>query len=384
MFIPFYFPKKGTLRVVIIGGGYSGLAALAGLREFRQDAEIILIDPGLHHIKITHLHETFRRPFSDLTVSFESLEKRFNIRHIQARVEYNEEFIQQWQDNRYITVNNEDIEFDYLLVATGAGTRDTDKNDWTFNLEDFIQGTAVKDIKQKLDGFADEERMISVVGAGATGIQFLFEIAQYIRTLPYKCRVRLVNSGDSVLTQFHPNLARYVESKISDMDIEHLKPYLYTKQTNKTLYLENKQTGENEEISSNVTLLFTGKNPIPGLYANHFGQVVINGKPQERIFTAGDGSYYRAPGSNAQTAQSALRKGKLVARNILRHCSSFTILEPYLHHDLGYVINLGPTDAVGWLGTEHNVVGGLPATVVKELIEAQYDLLLAGIDTYLI
>ena len=41
-------------------------------------------------------------------------------------------------------------------------------------------------------------------------------------------------------------------------------------------------------------------------------------------------------------------------------------------------------DAIGWLALEGNVVGGMPAMVIKELVEAQYDLLLTGIDTYLI
>jgi NADH dehydrogenase len=59
------------------------------------------------------------------------------------------------------------------------------------------------------------------------------------------------------------------------------------------------------------------------------------------------------------------------------------LLEPYLHRDLGYVVSLGPTDAVGWLALEGNVVGGMPAMLIKEAVEAQYDLLLSGTDTYL-
>jgi len=55
-----------------------------------------------------------------------------------------------------------------------------------------------------------------------------------------------------------------------------------------------------------------------------------------------------------------------------------------LHHDIGYVVNLGPTDAVGWLVAEGNIVTGLPALTIKEIVEAQYDLLLMGIDTYVI
>ena len=68
----------------------------------------------------------------------------------------------------------------------------------------------------------------------------------------------------------------------------------------------------------------------------------------------------------------------------MRHSSRLKLLEPYLHQDLGYVLSLGPRDAIGWIGLQANVVGGAPAVAVKELVEAQHELLLAGIDTYLI
>jgi len=121
------------------------------------------------------------------------------------------------------------------------------------------------------------------------------------------------------------------------------------------------------------------------LLANAFGQVVVEKhKPLQNIFTAGDCSNYHSFGSNTMTAQSAVRKGQLVARNVLRHSGFLKLLEPYLHRDLGYVISLGPMDAVGWLALEGNVVTGIPALMIKELVEAQYDLLLTGIDTYVV
>jgi NADH dehydrogenase len=51
---------------------------------------------------------------------------------------------------------------------------------------------------------------------------------------------------------------------------------------------------------------------------------------------------------------------------------------------MGYLISLGPKDAIGWVGLRCNVVAGYPAMVLKELVEAQYDLLLTGTDTYII
>ena len=45
MLMPFYIAGRSRLRVIIVGGGYAGVAALEALREQRMDAEIVLIDP---------------------------------------------------------------------------------------------------------------------------------------------------------------------------------------------------------------------------------------------------------------------------------------------------------------------------------------------------
>ena len=135
---------------------------------------------------------------------------------------------------------------------------------------------------------------------------------------------------------------------------------------------------------SSLSILFLGKKEQNIFTANAFGQIMEDQRILPHIFVAGDCSYYQSLGSNTLTAQSAVRKGKLTARNILRHSGFPGLLEPYLHHDLGYVVSLGSADAVGWLGSEGNLVTGMPALAIKELVEAQYDLLLVGIDTYLV
>lgn len=235
-----------------------------------------------------------------------------------------------------------------------------------------------------MSGWEGGERLISVVGGGATGIQFLFEIAFFLREKKIPSRLRLIDSEPRVLKQFHPNLARYVEARMSDLGIEHIPEHLFRGQEHDRVILEHRDSGKTSELPSHLSLLFLGKSPAQKMRANSFGQVVVDQQTLDRIFSAGDCSYYRSLGSNAMTAKSAVRKGKLAARNILRHSGMIRILEPYLHRDLGYLINLGPQDAVGWLALEGNTVGGLPATVVKEIVEAQYDLLLTGIDTYIV
>jgi NADH dehydrogenase len=384
MFIPFYFPTKDRLRIAIAGGGYSGLAALVTLREHCPDADIVLIDPRSHHLKITHLHESFRRPVADFRLPFKALEKRFGIRHVQAELPLDESLLRQWNADRVLVVGDEFLEFDYLLMATGAAYRKLERGERTLDLDDFAAEAGPDLLEEHFNPTGRDDRCITVVGGGATGIQFLFEIAYFVRERRMPCRLRLVDADDAPLTQFNPKLGRYVEARMGDLGIEHVPGHFFRGQEGDRIILEGRESGERTELPSELALLFVGKSPDFRLEANWFGQVVAEGAVLDRVFAAGDCSRYRLPGSNALSAQTAVRKGKLAARNMLRHSGAVKLLEPYLHQDLGYVISLGPSDAVGWIALERNVVGGLPAAVVKELVEAQYDLLLAGIDTYLL
>ncbi|MEM7020896.1 MAG: pyridine nucleotide-disulfide oxidoreductase, partial [Pseudomonadota bacterium] len=81
------------------------------------------------------------------------------------------------------------------------------------------------------------------------------------------------------------------------------------------------------------------------------------------------------------TAQAAVRKGKYVAANIIR-AQQNRVQKIYTYQALGSFVSMGRADGVGWLGTPLNLVTGLPAFAVKELIEAQYDLFVKGTDTY--
>jgi len=382
MLMPFYAPGRDRLSVVIVGGGYSGLAALIALREHRPDAEIVLVDPRAHHCKITHLHKRFRQPLADFFVPFQALARRFNIRHIQAELPVNDNLLKQWNTSRTLTVGEQVLEFDYLLMATGAERCATEKTDGVMNLDDFAAQSGRELLEKHLG--SSGERCLTVVGGGASGVQYLFEIAHFLRERRISCRLRLVDAEPAPLKQFPSKLGCYVEARISDLEIDYRPNCFFRSQASGQVVLEGRETGEMIELPSDLSLLFTGKSPTPRFQADLFGHIVVNAKTLDAVFTAGDCSHYRGPGSNAATAQSAVRKGRLVARNILRASGPLKVPEPYLHRDLGYVISMGPRDAVGWIALQRNVVAGFAADVVKDLVEAQYDLLLDGIDTYLL
>ena len=382
-FLPFYIPQRKNLRIVIVGGGYAGIAALTTFLRYMPDANITIVDPRSHHIKITHLHETFRYPLQDFMVPFSSLEKRFGCRHICAELLTTEDNIRQWKNDKFITIHEEKLEFDYVLIASGAASGRADLENNVFDLNDFLTISGPELLNRNLITTDQEKPFISVVGGGATGIQFLFEIAHFIQRQKMECNLRLINGNDRVLQQFPAGFSQYTESRMTDLGIDFYPDTYYQKQKKDRILLESKETKNEFELPSKMTLLFLGNSQENRLSANTFGQVLIDDQPLRNIFTAGDRSYYNSCGSNTMSAQSSVRKGRLAACNILRDSSVLKLFEPYLHQDLGYVISLGPKDAVGWLAMENNVVGGTPALLLKELVESQYDLLLAtGIDTY--
>ncbi len=383
-FLPFYIPQRKNLSIVIVGGGYAGIAALTTFLRYMPDANITIVDPRSHHIKITHLHETFRYPLQDFMVPFSSLEQRFGCRHICAELLITEDNIRQWGNDKSIAIHEERLEFDYVLIASGAASGRADRENNIFDLNSFLTISGPELLNRNLVTTNQEKPFISVVGGGATGIQFLFEIAHFIQRQKIECNLRLINGNDRVLQQFPAGFSEYTEARMTDLGIDHYQNTYYRKQLNDKVLLEEKKPGKKFDLPSKMTLLFLGNNQENRLSANTFGQVLIDDQPLRNIFTAGDCSSYHSYGSNTMSAQSSVRKGKLAARNILRSSGTLKLFEPYLHHDLGYVVSLGPTDAVGWLALENNVVGGIPAMVIKELVEAQYDLLLAGVDTYIV
>ncbi len=144
------------------------------------------------------------------------------------------------------------------------------------------------------------------------------------------------------------------------------------------------RNGARLQFRSPLTLLLGGLIPTPlELECNAFGQVLVQGSPLPSIFAAGDCARYPAPGLDSLTAQAAVRKGRLVAENILRLAAGMRPLA-YDYRELGYFLSLGSLDGIGWLLSRASVLKGTPALAVKQAIEAQFQLLLRGVDTYLV
>ena len=374
------------MDIVVIGGGYAGLAALIELRSRLPAARLHLVDPDSHHLKVTQLHTTVTRPVDAIRVPFDELAERYDFEHHRALAGRKRGFdvadVAAWADKGELRLGKARLRFDALVIATGGRPPALPGSDETLDLAD-LRGTGAMPVVDRLAGLG-REVAVSVVGGGATGIQFLFELGEALKARRVPAVLRLVDMADRMLEAQPAAFHDYARLRMAAAGYDYLAHTKYLGQENGEIQLEDVESGEVRALASDVALLFPGAAPWPeALEANRFGELVADGVSLPGVYVAGDCSRLDGPGLNAMTAQAAVRKGKHVAMNIARDARGSALLG-YTFRELGYVVSLGSLDAVGWMLTRGNVVKGLGAFAIKELIERQYDLFVSGVDTYLV
>jgi NADH dehydrogenase len=368
-------------RVVTLGGGYAGLACLIELSKRDSKLELHLVDAQPEHCKITNLHKTLARPPADFTVPYASLAERFDFRFHHQRLAFTAEDLASWQDNQAIALAGTDLAFDWLVVCTGARPQRiaTGQNSLTQN--DLRHGKARVRLEALLEAHETGLQQVSLVGGGATGVQILFELHDLLRKHKVPEKIRLIDLNDRLTPDLPAGVHDYIVKKLQREGIEYFPATRYLGHDHQQIHLEETAAGRKFSLPSDLALLFPGVSAPLSLQTNPFGQVMIAEQVLPAIFSAGDCSHFNSGGLNALTAQAAVRKGKLVANNILALHQGKSLQE-YRYREKGYLISLGTTDAVGWVGLRCNLSRGLPALLLKEAMETQYDLFLKGVDTY--
>ena len=375
-----------TQRVVVLGGGYAGLAVALDLARAR--VPVTLVNESAAFLKLVFLQRGIHTALEDLQIPFESLATSFGFAFRAARPEFNAARLAEWAEAHEIAELG--LPFDVLVVATGARAPalegDTSAPDRTAHIlteGDFRLGLGV----ERLARFCQEHPhgAITVVGGGPTGIQFLFELSDFFRLRRIAPRLRLVTMDDRLLPVFPERFHEIALEKAEARGIEVVLSTSFVRQHGAGFLAKRGFPDFGTEVSfdSDLTLLCPGVRPQPELFGTDvYGRVMGEHGPFPNVLAAGDCSRFDGPGLNSMSAQAAVRKGRVVAENARRTISGRK-LERYNYREVGYFLSLGYWDGLGWIGWPGNVLTGLPAFVVKEAVEAQFDLFVGGWDTYL-
>lgn len=385
-------------RVVIIGGGYAGLSTAILLGRQSEHFDVTLIDQSDTYLSAIQLHRTVHTPLQKLQTNYQLLSYKFNFRFVRAELKFDRSLLPLWAASSSLPVPGAGadagrLEFDFLCVCTGSGSLPIENNtdpaligSHVFPLDYLKRHSLDQSLAALLERARNatpaEPARITVVGGGATGIQFLFELDDHLKSKSQSYVLQLVDLEPRVLNVLSPDFHKYVARRMDERGIQYYPGVRFRKQEGDVLIGDRSADQSELRLGSDMTLLFPGvvARPFP-MRTNKYGQVEVGGSVLSNVLAAGDCAHFDASGMNAPAAQAAVRKGRLLAENIKR-LETGDRLQPYTYPELGYFLSMGPWDGIGWMLVRFNVLTGIAAFGIKEAIELQFRLFLEGVDTY--
>jgi NADH dehydrogenase len=345
------------LRVAILGGGYAGIATAIELRKSGLALSTTLFDSRERHQKITQWHKLARgENAAKYETSFSDLAGRFDFNFIKKNIDI------------LPFLKDPDAElggaFDAVIVAQGSHSPVKPPGVVTLDLlrNDETEQARIKTIHGK---------KIAVIGGGPTGIQFAFEFAARGN------KVDLYEARDRLLPTFDHSLG---QTALKAAEKNGLTIHLLTEFIS---FADGRLLGKSGEIEvtgeADLVLFVPGVRSTPAFTCDVYGR--IEGHPNRKFYAAGDNSYFSGSGLNTKSAQAAVRKGQHAARTLLADLTGKPAKE-YNYSELGYFVSLGPHNAVGYILSQKTAFSGPAALFMKEAIEKQYNLYLAGFNAY--
>jgi NADH dehydrogenase len=228
-------------NIIIVGGGFGGLAAAKALRN--TPAQIVLIDRTNHHLFQPLLYQVATSVLSPSQIGSPI---RGILRNQENTIVVLGEVIGVEKDQKRVFVNDTDrqgvpIPYDYLILATGAthsyfGHNEFEK--YAPGLKSLADAVAIRNkVLQAFEQAEAEEDpsrhrdllTFVLVGAGPTGVEMASAIAELVRTTlksefrridPASARILLVDMAPRVLGTFSDDLSEAAKEKLGKLGVE--------------------------------------------------------------------------------------------------------------------------------------------------------------------
>jgi len=286
-------------KLVILGGGYGGLAIIQGLLDdhLPEDIEMVLVD---------------RMPFQGLKTEYyalaagtaSDLELRVSFpKHPQLTIKYGEIASIDLEGRQVLMEQSEDINYDYLIIALGC----TDRYHGIEGAEQFTSSIQSFSNTRKTYQQLNDVRpygQVNIIGGGLSGVEMVSELRESRPDL----NIAILDRHSRVLSSFPSKLSIYVEHWFQAHDVD----------TRFQVSVERVEDGGiyngSEIILSDVTVWTAGIQPVrvvqelqvakdPG------GRIILNSYSQiaehPDVYVIGDcASLPLAPSAQAAGAQA--------------------------------------------------------------------------------
>jgi NADH dehydrogenase len=365
-------------RIVIVGGGFAGLAAARGLRS--ADAEVVLIDRRNHHIFQPLLYQVATAVLSPAEIAapirqIEAKQQNLNVLLAEVTgVDIASRTIEAFAPG----VGVRKIAFDYLVVATGMRPSYFGHDEFaryapglkTLNDAETIRAKILGafELAEATEDAAERARQMTfvLVGAGPTGVELAASLAQMVKVTlrrnfrnidPAKAGIILLDAGKRVLPTFSEPLSRKVARRLEKLGVKVMTDV-------KVETVDDKGVIAGGSRIPSATVLWTAgvaASPIPkmlGTKTDRAGRALVDPFLQivdaPGVFVVGDAASvmkneHPVPG----VAQAAIQEGRYVGRLIAKELKGRKVERPFRYFDKGNMAVVGKNYAVLERGSLH-------------------------------
>lgn len=362
-------PKSSFPRVVIIGGGFAGIALAKKLSK--KELQVVLLDKHNYHNFQPLLYQVSTGGLEPDSIAYPIRKILKDFPNFYFRLADVSEI--NTEKNKVIS-NIGELKFDYLVIASGS------KTNFFGNESIEANSMEMKTIPQSLnlrslilENFEDalltsnlHERNalmnFVIVGAGPTGVELagaLAEIKKGILPKDYPdldtrtVQINLVQSGDRILKEMSEKASQKAEDFLEKLGVQIWKNVRVTGYDGNVVTTNSDLTFESETViwaagvkgaaikGIDAETLITRSNRIE---VNQFNQV----KGYNNIFAIGDVAQMttdKTPHGHPMMAQPAIQQGKQLGENLLRLIENKP-LKPFKYKDKGSMATVGRNKAV--------------------------------------
>jgi NADH dehydrogenase len=370
--------RAARKRVVIVGGGFAGLAAAHALRH--TDVEVVLIDRRNHHIFQPLLYQVATAVLSpaEIAAPIRQLEARQrNVTVLMAEVT-GVDVSSRTLEAVPPGLEARKIAFDYLVVATGMRPSYFGHDEFAQFAPGLKNLNDAETIRAKILGALElaattedeDERArqltFVLVGAGPSGVELAASLGELMKVTlrgnfrridPAKASIILLDAGNRVLPTFVEPLSRRVTRRLTQLGVKVL-----TGVKVETVDQQGVVAGGTRIPSATVVWTAgVAASPIPkmlGTKTDRAGRALVD--PFLRIveapgvFVVGDAASvmqneHPVPG----VAQAAIQEGQYVGRVIAKELRGQKIAHPFSYFDKGNMAVVGKNYAVLERGRLH-------------------------------
>src|SRR5262252_5024636 len=364
-------PRPERKRVVIIGGGFAGIAAAHALRH--ADAEVLLIDRRNHHIFQPLLYQVATAVLSpaEIAAPIRQLEaKQRNVSVVLAEVT-SVDVASRTIEAALPGAGARKIAFDYLVVATGMRPSYFGHDEFARYAPGLKSLGDAETIRAKIlgafelavttedEGERARQMTFVLVGAGPTGVELVGSLAQlaqvtlrgnFRRIDPAKASIILLDASKRVLPTFAESVSRKVTRRLEKLGVKVLTGV-------KVETVDEQGVIAGGKRIPSATVLWTAgvaASLVPkmlGTKTDRAGRALVDPflkvVDAPGVFVVGDAASvtqkeHPVPG----VAQAAIQEGQYVGRLIAKELKGEKIAHPFRYFDKGNMAVVGKNYAV--------------------------------------